>query len=197
MAGSCGLVIDDLLYNCNDKSTGGIEQELKLVNLSDLRAHITEFTINDSTTQHTISAFAGTAADLNAVKVEAIPNKQLLRAGFVTTETDYGTYVNHQVDIWTQAVTEKSMLFLKALVNGGEVAAFIKQKVGPNSLQETYWIYGFTKGLKLNDTTFSSSENSGSFIVPLSSKEPDLEPTLPYRILITDLPTTKAFFDAL
>jgi hypothetical protein len=194
---ACGSVIDDLLYSCDNKTTGGLQQELKLVNLQDIKDHLAEFVIADSTTQHSITTFTGTAANLNGVKVEGIPNKQLLKAGFATTETDFGTFVTHNVDVWSQAVTEKSMLFLKSLVNGGEVVAFVKQKVGVNSQNETYWVYGFNNGLKLGDSTFNSAENSGSFIVPLTSKEPDLEPTLPYRLLLTDLATTKIFFDAL
>lgn len=197
MAGTCGAIIDDLVYDCNNKSTGGLQQELKLVNLSNIKAALSQFTIEDDSTNHTISAFAGTPANLNGVKVEGIPNKQLLKAGFVTTETDFGTFVTHNVDLWSQSITEKSMLFLKSLVNGAEVVAFVKNKTGPNSQDETYWVYGFNNGLKLSDTTFNSAENSGSFIIPIVSKEPDLEPTLPYRLLITDLDTTKTFFDSL
>jgi hypothetical protein len=197
MAGTCGAIIDDLVYDCNNKSTGGLQQELKLVNLSDIKAALSQFTIEDDSVNHTISAFAGTPANLNGVKVEGIPNKQLLKAGFVTTETDFGTFVTHNVDLWSQSITEKSMLFLKSLVNGAEVVAFVKNKTGPNSQDETYWVYGFNNGLKLSDTTFNSAENSGSFIIPIISKEPDLEPTLPYRLLITDLDTTKTFFDSL
>jgi len=197
MPSTCGAIIDDLVYDCNNKSTGGLQQEMKLVNLSDIKDNLAQFTINDSSTQHTISAFTGTAANLNGVTVEGIPNKQLLKAGFATTETDYGTFVTHNVDVWSQSITEKSMLFLKSLVNGAEVVAFVKNKTGPNSQDETYWVYGFNNGLKLSDTTFNSAENSGSFIIPMISKEPDLEPTLPYRLLITDLATTKTFFDSL
>ena len=194
---TCGTIIDNLVYNCADKSTGGLQQELKLVNLSTLKDNLADFTVNDTTTQHTISAFAGTPADLDGVIVEGIPNKQLLKAGFATTETDFGTFVTHTVDLWSQAVTEKSMLFLKSLVNGAEVVAFIKQKSGGVAGAETYWVYGFNNGLKIGDAAFNSAENSGSFIIPLTSKEPDLEPTLPYRLLLTDAATTKVFFDAL
>jgi hypothetical protein len=197
MAGTCGAIIDNLVYDCNNKSTGGLQQELKLVNLSDIKANLSQFTIEDDSTNHTISAFTGTAANLNGVTVEAIPNKQLLKAGFVTTETDFGTFVTHNVDLWSQSITEQSMLFLKSLVNGAEVVAFVKNKTGPNSQDETYWVYGFNNGLKLSDTTFNSAENSGTFVIPIASKEPDLEPTLPYRLLITDLATTKTFYDSL
>jgi hypothetical protein len=194
---TCGTIIDNLVYNCTDKSTGGLQQEIKLVNLSTIKDNLADFTVSDSSTQHTITAFAGTAANLNAVAIEGIPNKQLLKAGFATTETDFGTFVTHNVDLWSQAVTEKSMLFLKSLVNGAEVVAFIRQKSGGPTGEETYWVYGFSNGLKLGDAAFNSAENSGSFIIPIISKEPDLEPTLPYRLLLTDVATTKTFFDAL
>lgn len=194
---TCGTIIDNLVYNCADKSTGGLQQEIKLVNLSTIKDNLTAFTVSDSTTQHTITAFTGTAGDLNATIVEGIPNKQLLKAGFATSDTDFGTFVTHTVDLWSQAVTEKSMLFLKSLVNGAEVVAFIRQKSGGPTGEETYWVYGFSQGLKIGDTTFNSAENSGSFIIPMTSKEPDLEPTLPYRLLLTDVATTKTFFDAL
>lgn len=193
----CGQVVDDLIYNCDDKSSGGLEQELKLVNLSVLKAHLSEFTVGDTSLLHTVSAFSGDPATLAATKVVGIPNKQLLKAGFSTSETDFGTFTSHTIDIWAQSLTEKSALFLKSLINGAEVVAFVKQKTTSNSIDETYWIYGFNQGLKLADTAFNTAENNGSIIVPLSSREPDLEPVPPYRLLLTDIAATKVFFDAL
>jgi hypothetical protein len=56
---------------------------------------------------------------------------------------------------------------------------------------------GFNNGLKLGEVTFSTSENSGNILIPLTSKEPDLETQPPLRLLLTDYPTTKAFYDSL
>lgn len=191
----CGQLIDDLVYDCTQKGTGGLEQEIKLVNLCKIKDFLASFTILDSTTKHQISAFTGAGADLEAVKITGIPNKQLFKAGFSSSDNDYGTFVTHTIDVWTSALTEKSALFLKSLVNGAEVVAFVKKKT--SNLAETYWVYGFNNGLKLGDVTFNTAENSGTIIIPLTSKDPDLEPTLPYKIDLGTPALNKAFFDSL
>lgn len=191
----CGQLINDLIYNCADKSTGGLEQVIKLVNRDKISEFLASFTILDNTTNHKITAFAGTPADLEAVEVTGIPNKQLFKAGFSSSDNDFGTFVTHTIDIWSSALTENSALFLKSLVNGAEVVAFVKKKT--SNLTETYWVYGFNNGLKLGDVTFNTAENSGTIIIPLSSKDPDLEKTLPYKIDLGTDALNQAFFNGL
>jgi hypothetical protein len=196
----CAKLVTDMAYDCNNKSTGGIYQSIKLVNLCDIAQNLADFTVNDTsgvTCNHTITAFGGDPADLNAVTANALPNKQLMNAGFASSDTDYGTYFTHSIQLFSQGMTEASVCNIKALGNGAEVVAFVQQKNGGTDNEESFWVYGFKNGLKLGDVTFSTSENSGNILIPLTSKEPDLETQPPLRVLFTDYATTKAFFDAL
>lgn len=196
----CAKVVTDIITNCNNKSVGGIFQTIKLVNLCDIYDNLADFTVNSNsspTCSHTITAFAGTASDLNAITATALPNKQLMNAGFSASDTDFGIYFTHNIQLFSQGMTEASICNIKALGNGAEVVAFVHQKNMGTDNKEAYWVYGWTNGLKLGEVTFNTSENSGNILIPLTSKEPDLEPQPPLRLLLGDFETTKTFFDSL
>ena len=196
----CAKLVSDMTYDCNNKSTGGIYQTIKLVNICDIVANLADFTVessNGADCKHSITAFAGDPADLNAVTADALPNKQLMNAGFTSNDTDYGTYFTHTIQLFSQGMTEKAVCNIKALGNGAEVVAFVHQKNMGENNEEAFWVYGFRNGLKLGEIAFSTSENSGNILIPLTSKEPDLETQPPLRLLLTDYATTKTFFDAL
>ena len=196
----CAKLVSDMLYDCNNKSTGGIYQTIKLVNMCDILDNLADFTVNSTTggtCAHSITAFTGTASELNAVTATALPNKQLMTAGFASSNTDYGTYFTHSIQLFSQGMTEKSVCNIKALGNGAEVVAFVHQKNMGTDNKEAYWVYGFKNGLKLGEVTFSTAENNGNILIPLTSVEPDLETQPPLRLLLTDYATTKVFFDSL
>jgi hypothetical protein len=189
-----------MAYDCNNKSTGGIYQTIKLVNICDIVANLGDFTVENASgaeCKHSITAFAGDPADLNAVTANALPNKQLMNAGFTSNDTDYGTYFTHTIQLFSQGMTEQAVCNIKALGNGAEVVAFVHQKNMGTDNKEAFWVYGFNNGLKLGEIAFSTSENSGNILIPLTSKEPDLETQPPLRLLLGDYATTKTFFDAL
>jgi hypothetical protein len=197
----CAKLVDDMTTNCNNKSTGGIFQTIKLVNLCYIYDNLADFTVENINTttvpRHSITAFSGTPSDLNAVTATALPNKQLMNAGFSSSDTDFGTYFTHTIQLFSQGMNEASICNIKALGNGAELVAFVHQKNMGVENKEAYWVYGWNNGLKLGDITFSTSENSGNILIPLTSKEPDLEPQPPLRLLLTDFETTKTFFDSL
>jgi len=199
-ASVCAKLVADMTYDCNNKSTGGIYQTIKLVNICDIVDNLANFTVsstNGATCSHSITDFTGDPADLNAVTATALPNKQLMKAGFTSSDTDYGMYFTHNIQLYSQGMTEASICNIKALGNGAEVVAFVHQKNMGTDNKEAFWVYGFNNGLKLGEVTFSTSENSGNILIPLTSKEPDLETQPPLRLLLTDYATTKTFFDSL
>jgi hypothetical protein len=196
----CAKLVSNMLTDCNNKSVGGIFQTIKLVNLCDIQDNLADFTVSaDSspTCSHSITSFTGDVADLNAITATALPNKQLMNAGFTSNNTDYGTYFTHNIQLFSQGMSEASVCNIKALGNGAEVVAFVHQKnTGVDNL-EAFWVYGWKNGLKLGEITFSTSENNGNILIPLTSVEPDLEPQPPLRLLFNDYATTKTFFESL
>lgn len=194
----CAVVLNNLLYDCENKSVGGINQKVKLINRCDINA--ADWTLNRSlnpTCAHNI-AFSGTdPVTLNAVEVQGIPGKRLLNAGFSSSNTEYGWYYTHTVNLFNQGLTQASLCNVKAFGEGADVIAIVEQNFKGENNQDAFLVYGWDTGLKLGDMTYDSNENNGNSIIPLTSLDPDLEPFPPMVLLMTDYATTKAFFDSL
>lgn len=194
----CGVLVNNFLYDCDDKSVGGVEQVIKLVN----RCHIkvNEWDINSTSggqCTHSIAYSGEDPSDLEAVIAQGIPSKRLLSAGFNSVDEDYGTYFVHTVNIFGQGLKEATLCNIKELANGGDVVAFVEQKNKGKDGESAFLVYGFDAGLKMGDVTYDSNENNGNTLIPLISKDDDLEPNPPYVLLMEDYETTKAFFDSL
>lgn len=194
----CAVVLNNLLYDCENKSVGGILQNVKLINRCDI--NVDDWTISPSTAlacAHSI-AFAGTdPGTLNAVQVQGIPGKRLLNAGFNSSNTEFGWYYTHFLNLFQQGLTEQGLCNIKAFGNGAEVIAIVEQNFKGSDNLDAFLVYGWGTGLKLGDMTYDSNENNGNSIIPLTSLDPDLEPLPPFRLLMTDYDTTKTFFDSL
>lgn len=197
---NCAKIINDSLNSCENKSVGGLEQTVKLINRDDILANLADFTVQRTlgpTCQHTISAYAGDPADLNAVTFEGIPSKQLLSASFALSITDYADMFTHTVNLFSSGMSSATVCNIKALAVGAEVVAIVQNKDKGANNQDAFWVYGWDNGLKIGEFTWSSNENNGNSIIPLASREPNLEKDPPLRLLLTDYATTKAFFDSL
>jgi hypothetical protein len=190
----CAKIITDQLVSCDFKPVGGLEQEIKLVNSCDISDNIADFTV---TTAGVITAFSGTPASLNAVKIQGIPSKRLLYDSFSWANTDYFPLCTHVVNLFGQGLSKESVANLNSFLNGASVVAFVKAIDTGVANDSQYWVYGWKNGLKLADGTFNRNENNGNFVYSLTSLEPSLEPSAPLRLFLTDLPTTQAFFDGL
>lgn len=194
----CATVVNDLLYDCNNKSVGGLVQTVKLINRCDI--DVSEWTLTDGVPPacaHTIE-FTGTdPATLNAVTVQGIPGKRLLNATFASSNTDFGTYFTHTLSLFAQGLTQQALCNIKALGNGAELIAIVEQNFKGVDNLDAFMVYGWDTGLKLADMTHDFNENNGNSVIPLSSLDPDLEPNPPRTLLMTDYATTKAFFDSL
>lgn len=194
----CGVVLNNLVFDCNNKAVGGINQTIKLINRCDI--NVDDWTIDTGSTDecsHQIE-FTGTdPASLGAITVSAMPGKRLLRAAFSISNDEYGWYYTHMVDLFSQGLSQSALCNIKALGNGAELVAIVEQNYKGQGNLDAFQVYGWHTGLKLSDLAFDSNENNGNTIIPLSSLDPGLEPEPPYTLLMTDYETTKAFFDSL
>lgn len=195
----CAVVLNDLLYDCDNKPTGGIVQTAKLINKCDIEAG--DWTLNRAmdglTCTHTIQYSGLDPVTLNAKTIQGIPGKRLLNASFSSSNTDYGWYWTHIVNLFSLGLTREGLCNLKAFGAGAEVVVIIEQNFKGTSNQDAFLVYGWDNGLKLGDFTYDANENNGNSIIPLTSLEPDLEPFPPMVLFNTDYATTKAFFDSL
>lgn len=195
----CAVVLNDLLYDCENKAVGGIEQTLKLINRCDI--DVADWTLtrsmNGTTCSHSIAFSGADPASLNARTVQGIPGKRLLNATFASSDTDFGTYYTHGVNLFGQGLTEEALCNIKAFGEGAEVVAIIKQNFKGPSGESAFLVYGWDTGLKLGEMTYDSNENNGNTMIPLASREPDLEPFPPMVLFMTDFDTTNTFFESL
>lgn len=194
----CSVVLNNLLYDCENKAVGGIVQTVKLINRCDI--NVADWTIDKGTPEacaHQIE-FTGTdPATLNAVTVQGMQGKRLLNASFSSQNTDYGWYFTHIINLFNQGLTQQALCNIKAFGNGAEVIAIVEQNFKGANNEDAFQVYGWDAGLKLGDMTYDSNENNGNTIIPLTSQDPDLEPFPPLTLLMTDYATTKTFFDSL
>ncbi len=124
-------IINNSLFNCDNKSTGGLEQTIKLINRDDILANLGDFTIQRAMApacQHSITAYAGDPTTLKAVTFEGIPSKQLLSASYNLTIGDYADLFTHTVNLFSQGMTIETVCNLKALAVGAEVVAIVHQR---------------------------------------------------------------------
>lgn len=196
----CAAVLNDLVYSCENKSVGGLVQTIKLVNKCDIDA--SEWTIDRTMSatacSHLVTAFTGTdPAALNAVTVQGIPGKRLLSTSFSSSNTDYGWYYTHLVNLFSQGLTRETICNIKALGEGAQLVAFVEQNFKGVDNQDAFLVYGWDAGLKLGDITINSNENNGNSIIPITSLEPDLEPYPPMIVDFGSYTLTKTFFESL
>lgn len=194
----CSVILNDLLYDCDNKAVGGIVQTVKLINRCDI--NIADWTIEQGTADSCAHQISYTGVDpvaLPAVTVQGMQGKRLLNTSFSSSNTEFGWYFTHILNLFSQGLTQQALCNIKAFGNGAEVVAIVEQNFKGVDGMDAFQVYGWSAGLKLGDMTFDSNENNGNTIIPLTSLDPDLEPEPPYTLLMTDYETTKAFFDSL
>lgn len=196
----CATVLNSMIYDCSNKSVGGLVQEIKLINKCDI--DVSEWTIDRTMTPtactHAITAYTGVdPTTLNAVTVQGMQGKRLLSASFSSSNTDYGWYYTHLINLFGQGLTRETICNIKALGEGAELIAIVEQNFKGASNLDAFLVYGWDNGLKLGDITVNSNENNGNSLIPITSLEPDLEPYPPMLLDFGAYATTKTFFDSL
>lgn len=191
----CGKLTQNFVFDCENISTGGIGQYLKLVNKSDID-YVTSTTLIDDT-NHKVTNI-GLKAGATVVTVQSLPNKRLASVTSTPTDTEYGMFFNHQVKFPALGLSEEHLIALRDLTKGGvEVVAIVKDNYKGSANQDAFKVYGWSNGLKLIEAPYDSNANNGNIPIILGTKEPDLEPLPPLVYFKTDAATTQSSFDAL
>lgn len=199
--GICSTLKNDMIYNCDTKAVGGIVQTVKLINRCDLDP--TDWDVKRSPTppatgcENSIMYAGEDPGTVGAITVQGIPGKRLLNFGFNSSNTDFGWYYTHFINLFAQGLSKQTLCNIKDLGNGAEVVAIVEQNFKGVTEADAFVVLGWDAGLKLGDMTFDSNENNGNSIIPLTSLDPDLEPQPPLTLFMTSYAQTKAFFDSL
>ena len=192
----CGLLNTGVSFDCDNKSTGGLEQaRIYLGNKSDIDYNTSVVNRDSATGSHNISNLAlVTGAKLYSFA--GITNKRLLNASYSFQEGDFLNTLQHSVDIGVYDQSEASLALLNQFLTGAEVFAIVEQKSKGVENTSAFQIYGFHTGLTVGDIPYNANENNGIIILPLTSPDP-FEPYPPYKFEETDYATTITKIDGL
>lgn len=193
----CGKINIGASYDCTQKNTGGIEQvEIVLINKTDIDLLATTVNRDPVNNIHNISNL-NLVAGAVAYSFQGIPSKRVLSASYTKQEGDFIDTVSHTVNIAIYNQCEESLTVLNKFLNGSDVVAIVENKSKGTNNECSFHIYGFDGGLKAGELTYNSNENNGIVLLPLSSREPDFEPYVPYKYLETDYATTLTKIESL
>ena len=185
-----GILTEDILFDCDNPTTPGIEVNIMLINQSDIDDTLTTV---DPTDKLLITNLALKAAK-SAIILQGI--KQINSASTELVKKDVSTdkwrHVFAGVALSLNKATKKA---LQEMSEGAKLVAVIETKSKGAANADAFHVLGRKMGLELNTATWSTAENDGTFQFELSSTEGYEEPTVPHTLLETDYATTKAAFD--
>ncbi len=194
----CGKIFSEQSWDCDNKPTGGIDQEIILINKSDINLTTTvlDRTLTDSAGTHKVTTLE-LKSGATGYSFSSIRSKRLFSVGASININDDGPNDwTHTLNTRVFNLCEESLVFLKGLGEGAEVVAVVQTNDKGTDSACAFQVYGFDKGLKLTEATYNSNENKGTIPLVLASAAPDFEPYPPMLYLDTDYATTLAAFEA-
>lgn len=182
----CGKIVKDMLADCENPPKGGMEQQVILMNRSDLDEVVKTSSTNDGTHSASFSLTSGTTGFL----VTGYANKQLFTYGWsLNVADDQPDDFTHTLSLRLFNCSEDTNSFVNGLALGADIVAVVKSKAG------CYEILGLDGGLKITEASKNSNENKAATVFVLSSSGTDTEPKTPYIYFDTDSDTTSANFE--
>lgn len=190
MANCDGLLTQDILLDCDNPTSPGIEVNVMLINQSDIDLAATVIDPTDKllVTNLALKATA-TALVLQGIKQINSASTELVKK---ETSSDKWRHVFTGVVLSLNKETKKAV---QEMSEGARLVAVIETKSKGAANADAFHILGLKMGLELNTATWSTAENDGTFQFELSSTENYEEPTVPHTLLETDYATTKTAFD--
>ncbi len=158
--GVCGRINTGALWDCDNKSTGGIEQgEIILINRESIDFENTIIERDSENGKHRVSLLT-LKENTKAFSFEGINGKKILHAGYKPQTSDFFDAFSHSVNVAIYDQEEASLITINQFVNGAEVVAIIENKSKNNSGKSAFQIYGLDRGLKVGDFNYDSNENN-------------------------------------
>jgi hypothetical protein len=184
-----GLLTDDILFDCENASIGGIEVNVLLFNHSDIDRTTTTF---DATLKTKITNFALKAGKTGFL-LQGVKQVNALKFELVKKEMGPDKYKHTFAGLLLNLSTENKQRLLE-LSQGGLFAVGVELKWKGASNVEAFQLAGYESGLELMVTTWSSGENDGTVSIELASKDGYEESKPVCTILETDYATTATAF---
>ena len=184
---ACITKIDkDLLFDCDNLPSAGIEKRVVLINREDI--------------DRTASTVSGGVVDINLLPgstgyiIEGI--KQINSYNYeVSVNTDSLNRVTHTFIGRVYDLTPENKAQINAFIDGGNVVAVVENLAKGANQESAFEVLGWQNGLEISEGVKNSLENDGAFVLTLASNEQTLESRVPLTFLDTDYPTSKTKFD--
>lgn len=191
MAVICGILDADFVLSCDDKAQGGLENDVLLINRSDVDYSALTFDPLNKTILTNFQLKSGkTGYLLQGVKQVNSTSYELVKQEF---SFDTFKHVFNGVVLTPSSANKEQA---EKLASGGKYVVIVNRKYKGASNADAFEVYGLESGLELETMTYNSKENNGIISFALSSAEGEDETALPKTLLETNFATTLTAFEA-
>lgn len=191
MAVICGILDADFVLSCDDKAQGGLENDVLLINRSDVDYSAITYNVGNKNIVTNFQLKSGkTGYLLQGVKQVNSTSFELVKQEF-----SFDTF-KHMFNgvVLTPSSANKEQA--EKLASGGKYVVIVNRKYKGALNADAFEIYGLQSGLELETMTYNSKENNGVISFALASAEGEDETSLPKTLLETDYDTTLTAFEA-
>lgn len=191
MAVICGILDADFVLSCDDKAQGGLENDVLLINRSDVDYSAITYNATNKNIVTNFQLKSGkTGYLLQGVKQVNSTSFELVKQEF-----SFDTF-KHMFNgvVLTPSSANKEQA--EKLASGGKYVVIVNRKYKGALNADAFEIYGLQSGLELETMTYNSKENNGVISFALASAEGEDETSLPKTLLETDYDTTLTAFEA-
>ena len=191
MAVICGILDADFVLSCDDKAQGGLENDVLLINRSDVDYSAITYDASNKTIVTNFQLKSGKTGYL----LQGVKQVNSTAYELVKQEFSFDTF-KHTFNgvVLTPSSANKEQA--EKLASGGKYVVIVNRKYKGASNADAFEIYGLESGLELETMTYNSKENNGVISFALSSAEGEDETSLPKTLLETDYATTLTAFEA-
>lgn len=191
MAVICGILDADFVLSCDDKAQGGLENDVLLINRSDINYSAITY---DAGNKNIVTNFALKSGKTGYL-LQGVKQVNSTSFELVKQEFSFDTF-KHMFNgvVLTPSSANKEQA--EKLASGGKYVVIVNRKYKGALNADAFEIYGLQSGLELETMTYNSKENNGVISFALASAEGEDETSLPKTLLETDYDTTLTAFEA-
>lgn len=171
MASCIKNIATDILFDCDNPPSQGLEARVVLINRSDIDRTLSVENVDG--TQDVELQTGKTGYVLEGVKQINSYNAT------VTVADNQLTKVAHAFVGRIFNITAETRAFIASLISGANLVAVVEKKAKGAAGKYAYQILGWDNGLEISEGVENSAENDGAFGFTLASSPLALEPRMP------------------
>ena len=189
----CG-VLTDYSHNCNFPEAGGADEELLIIQHTDINRAINDDGFEFNTTNPTIIESIAIKVGKQAFSFIGKRNPNAVMSEAVNQDFSQG--FQHGLMFNLYEVSPATVEILKSLQQS-KVMGILKTNQRNSTGNNMYKVVGRSVGLYLDEAPYNSSENQGVVQVSLRPDDDLLEPNFMEFLFNTDLATTASLYESL